>query len=142
MALSNDVIRDYRHTGPDDRSTLPVKGSSTIYEGAACSLASGVAHPLSASDTSDGFCGFAVKKADNGSGSDSAINVDLRQRGYVKLSVTGVSAVTHVTDAVYATDDGTFTLTSSGGLQIGKVDQWITGAYAWVYFEATKVRSI
>jgi hypothetical protein len=142
MALSTDKVREYMMTGPDDRNSLPVKASTTIPEGAAVSIASGLARNFNVSDTTDGFGGFAVKRADNGTGSDSDIRVEVKTRGYVKLSVAGVSGVGNVTDAVYASDNDTFTTASTSNVQIGKVDQWIVGAWCWVYFEALAVRSI
>ena len=53
-----------------------------------------------------------------------------------------MTGIANVTDAVYATDDDTFTLTATGGLQIGKVSRWISGTTCMVYFEAANLRSI
>jgi hypothetical protein len=39
-------------------------------------------------------------------------------------------------------DNDTATTSSTSNLQIGKVYQWITGTWCWVYFEATNLRSI
>jgi hypothetical protein len=140
--LSADAARSYELTGPYDFNDLPVKASTTIYEGSGVSLASGVARVLNVADTTDGFAGFADKRADNGSGADSDINVRVRSRGYVVLSVATASGVGNVNDAVYASDGNTFTLASTGNLQIGKVARWITSTYCLVYFEATALRSI
>jgi len=140
--LTADVSRQYELTGPYDFNDLPVKAATAIYEGSAVSLASGVARPLNVSDTTDGFAGFCDRRADNSLGNDSDINVRLRARGYIVLSVANASGVGNVNDAVYASDGATFTTASTGNLQIGKVARWITSTYCLVYFEAASLRSI
>lgn len=58
-------------------------------------------------------------------------------RGFVRrVTVTGASAVTDAGRSVYASDDGTFTLTRSASrpLPLGRVMRWISGTTCRVYF--------
>lgn len=137
--LSADKSRKFGISeGP--HNNLPVIASDIIYQGAAVGdNASGYFRPLVGGDV---FAGFAFAKADNSSGSAGDIDVELRTSGEVTLTVTGVSGVGDVTETVYATDDDTFTLTSSGASAIGKVIRWETSTTAVVYFEAGYKRSI
>lgn len=138
MALSADTSRKFGISeGP--HSYHPVKASSTIYEGAAVGSSSGLARPLNAGDS---FLGFAFAKADNGSGSNSTIDCELRTKGEVTLSVTSVASAGDIGSTVYASDDTTFTLTSSGNRAIGKIIRWVTGTTCVVYYEAVTIRSI
>jgi hypothetical protein len=139
--LTKDTPRVFENTGPIDFNDLPASNVA-IYEGSAVSIASGYARQLNTSDTTDGFAGFCEKACDNSAGSAGDKNVRVRSRGYVKLSVTNVSAVTNVSDAVYASDGNTFTTASTGNIQIGKVVRWISGTTCIVYFESLGVRSI
>lgn len=124
-----------------DFNDLPVIATDIIYEGAAVgeSSATGIFRPLVAGDN---FAGFAVKKADNSAGAASAINVKVQQKGRIELEVTGVTAVTDEGSTVYASDDNTFTLSSSSNSAIGKIIRWISGTKCIVAFEAVSVRSI
>jgi hypothetical protein len=135
--LADNKPRDYETGQFND---LPVVATDIIYEGAAVGEnGSGYFRPLVAADN---FAGFAVKKADNSAGIAGAINVKVQQKGRIQLSVTGVTAVTDEGSNVYATDDNTFTLTSSGASAIGKIIRWISGTSCIVAFEALSVRSI
>jgi hypothetical protein len=143
MALSANVIRNYRADVAPEFVDVPVKASTHIYAGEACTddSGNGVADTLTASES---FLGFAEFEADNTSGAVGAINVKLRVKGTLKdVSVTGASGRTDYGVAVYMSDDNTFTLTSSTTfVQIGKVERWITSTYCDVYFEAAVRRSI
>ena len=135
--LADNKPRAYE-TG--DFNDLPVIAADIIYEGAAVGEnASGYFRPLVANDD---FAGMAVKKADNASGAAGAVNVKVRQKGRITIDVTGVSAVTDEQSTVYASDDNTFTLTSSGNSTIGKIIRWISGTKCVVAFEAVSRRSI
>lgn len=140
--LSVDKFRVFENTGGHpDYNEIPMIATDIIYGGAAVgeSSSAGTARPLVGGDN---FLGFCDERADNSTGAASAINVKVKHRGVVKLSVTGVSSTAQVGDTVYASDDDTFTLTASGGSSIGKVKRWITGAICLVAFEATPVRSL
>lgn len=129
MELSADTPRVYELGTINE---LPVKASSIIYEGAAVGLASGYARGLVAGDD---FMGFAERQADNSSGSDGAINVRVISKGLVQLTISGV-AVTDVGQPVYASADGTFTLTQGTNSFIGNVYRYVTTNTAVVAFIA------
>ncbi|MEO8153568.1 MAG: hypothetical protein ABI605_10900 [Rhizobacter sp.] len=123
-----------------DNNALPMIAADIIYEGAAVGdNGAGLARPLVATDP---FLGFATRQADNSAGAASAVRVELKQRGEIELVVTGVASADDVGVTVYAADDDTFTLTSSGNTAIGKVVRWVTGTTCVVYFEGVQVRSI
>jgi hypothetical protein len=121
----------------------PVIAADISYEGAAVgeSSSDGTARPLSGGDT---FLGFCVRKVDNSSGSAGDKKVRVLLKGTVRLPVTGLDNNNDLGAAVYASDDDTFTLTSSSAFtQIGKVAAYEgTSGYGLVYFEAAMVRSI
>lgn len=123
-----------------EHQDLPVVATDIIYEGAAVGEnGSGYFRPLVAADP---FAGFAISTVDNSTGAAGAVNVRVRNRGRVILSVAGVTAVTDEGSTVYASDDDTFTLTSTSNTAIGKVVRYISGTSVEVYFEAASFRSI
>lgn len=130
MALSADVVQVYEIGG---MNTYPVKASSTIYKGAAVGLSSGYARGLVAGDA---FVGFADALADNSAtATDGYINVDVKSSGIIKLTITSV-AITDVGSPVYASADGTFTLTKGSNSFIGNVYRYVTTNTAMVAFLA------
>lgn len=136
--LAVDKVRAYEFSGEDLYNDLPVIAADIIYEGAAVGdNASGYFRPLVAGDP---FGGFASARADNAGGAAGAINVRVRAKGLAQLPVTGVSGVGQVGDAVYASDDDTFTTTSGGNSAIGKVHRFVSSGIAIVYFEAASLR--
>ena len=133
--LSADSARDYQ---VGEREDYPVVATDIIYEGAAVGEnASGYARPLVAADP---FLGFAVSKADNSTGSAGDVNVTVLTRGRVRLTVAGATAITaNDRPAGYASDDDTFTLTSTSNSLIGYVSRWIASTDCIVEFDALKV---
>jgi predicted lipid-binding transport protein (Tim44 family) len=123
-----------------DLNDLPMIAADIIYEGAAVGdNGAGLARPLVAQDP---FLGFAESKADNSAGAASAINVRVRSRGYVEIPVVGAASADDQGATVYASDDDTFTLTSTSNTSIGKVVRWVSGTTCVVYFEAVALRSL
>jgi len=123
-----------------DIQELPMIASDIIYEGSAVGdNASGLARPLVALDP---FLGFAERTADNSAGAASAKTVRVRTRGQVQLTVVGASSAADVSETVYASDDDTFTLTSTSNTAIGKVSRWVSGTTCIVAFEALPFRSL
>jgi len=122
---------------------LPVIANDIIYEGAAVgeSSTTGTFRPLVAGDS---FAGFATRKADNTAVGAAAgdVNVNVKQKGKIQLSVTGVTGVTDEGSTVYASDDNTFTLSSTSNSAIGKIIRYVTGTTVIVAFEAVTMRSI
>jgi hypothetical protein len=143
MALSKDTPRNYDPAIPPYFVDLPGKISTTFYEGAFVTDdgGGGEVDNLAASE---GFLGV-VEKGVITNATTSDINVRIRTQGIIKdLAVTGLDADTDYGVAVYASDNGTFTLTNTTtNVQIGKVIQYkgVSG-YGDVFFQGAGVRSI
>ena len=117
---------------------IPCVASDIVYEGAAVGLSSGYARPFT---DGDDFCGFAIAKTDNSSGSAGDKYVRVMQKGVVRLTVGGTLAVTDLNALVYATDDDTFSKTDSGSdTVIGRIARFISTTEAMVAFEAEALR--
>lgn len=144
MALSKDTPRNYDPAIPPYFIDVPAKVSTTVYEGAAVTDdgSGGECDGLLAA--SEGFLGF-VEKGVTSNATTSDVNVRIRSQGTImNLAVTGLDADTDLGVAVYATDNGTFTLTSSTTfVQIGKVFAYkgVSG-YGDVFFQGAHVRSV
>lgn len=139
MALSAQTPRAYGAGIQPTFTSLPMLSNVTVYEGSAVgeSGTTGTYRALVAADT---FVGFAHEGQVNASGGSSRVTV--RQKGIIRLTVATASGVTDNGVTVYASDDGTFTLASTGNSTVGKVVQWITSTTCDVYFEGAIVRSI
>lgn len=117
-----------------DMAEYPVIASDIIYEGAAVGEnASGYARPLAAADP---FLGFAQRTVDNSAGAAGAKTVVVKRKGVIKLPISGLAITANDRPKVYASDDDTFTLTSTSNTLIGTVLQWIETGYAFVEFNA------
>lgn len=128
MALSADTPRAYE-LGTVNK--VPVSASTLIYEGAAVGITSGYARGLVAGDD---FLGFARGRADNSAvATDGAIGCEVYSKGLIELTITGV-AVTDVGLPVYASADGTFTLTQGSNSYIGLVYRYVKANTAVVAF--------
>lgn len=112
----------------------PVIAADIIYEGAAVGEnGSGYARPLVAADP---FLGFNIETADNAAGSAGDIRVKVKTRGRIVLPISGLAITANDRPPVYASDDDTFTLTSSGNTRIGHVSRWVSTGIAVVEFDA------
>jgi hypothetical protein len=129
--------------GHPDYNEIPIIASDTVYAGAAVgeSSTSGTGRPLVGADN---FKGFAIEQCANEGGAASAKNIKLLAKGKVVLTVTGVDNANDEGSTVYASDDDTFTLTSSTGFtSIGKVERVIsTSGLALVRFAADYARDL
>lgn len=115
-----------------DINELQVIASDIIYEGAAVGdNASGYARPLVAGDK---FKGFAERKADNASGAAGAINVRVKAKGRIQLSISGL-VIGDLGKRVYASDDDTFTLTATNNSEIGFVYRFVSSGVGIVEFD-------
>lgn len=140
--LTANKFRVMELTGPHPQyNELPVAAAARIFGGAAVGevAATGIARPLVALDN---FMGFCDEEADNRTGAASAINVKVKEKGFAKLVVVGVVGPGDYDAPVYALDDDSFTLTSTGATQIGKVKRHISGTTCLVAFESTASRSV
>lgn len=127
--LAADKVRTYEL---GDYNDLPMVAADIIYEGAAVGIVAGSGHarPLVAGDAFAGFAGF---KADNSAGAAAALNVRIRRKGTIVLPIASLVA-TSVGASVYASDDDTFTLTSSGNTKIGTVVRFVSSGVGVVAF--------
>jgi hypothetical protein len=139
--MSTLAINKPRAFETGDFNDLPVIAADIIYEGAAVgeSSTTGTFRPLVAGDT---FAGFAVRQCDNSAGAASAKKVKVQQVGRAHLPITGVTGITDEGSTVYASDDDTFTLSSTGNSAIGKIIRHVTSTTCVVAFEAATRRSI
>jgi hypothetical protein len=127
-ALTKDTNRVYELGNINE---LPVAAGEVIYQGAAIGCdASGYAKTLEYGDT---FAGFSEENCDNAAGSDGAKNVRLRKRGSILLEISGIT-LADVNKVVYATDDNTFTLSSTNAVYIGKISRIDSSGLAVVDF--------
>lgn len=132
--LAVDVPRGF---SLGDLDEYPVIAADIIYEGAAVGEnASGYARPLVAADP---FLGFAMEQVDNAAGSAGDKRVRVLVRGAVTLPISGLAITANDHPPVYASDDNTFTLTSSGNTKIGWVRRWVSTGVAVVEFDAFAV---
>jgi hypothetical protein len=117
-----------------------ITASTKLWKFAATSNtgAAGTAGNLVATEN---FMGFASQTVDNSSGAASALSISLLVSGYIRLPITGVTGIGNFGASVYASDNGTFTLTASGNCLIGKIVQWVSGTLAWVKFNAEQERA-
>jgi len=120
---------------------IPMIAADIIYEGSAVGESSSLGHARP-HVSGDVFLGFAAAKADNSAGAAEAVNVRVRQQGTVKLAVVGVADTADIGASVYASDDDTFTLTSSTHTAIGKVVRHVSGTTCMVRFQALAVQSL
>jgi hypothetical protein len=101
-----------------DINEYPLAANAVVYEGAAIgNNGAGFARPLQAGDP---FLGFADRSANNTSGSAGAATVRTKFRGLIRLAVTGL-VQSSLGALVYASDDGTFTMTASTNTPVGRV---------------------
>lgn len=123
-----------------DLEEYPVVAADIIFEGAAVGEnGSGYARPLVAADP---FLGFAEAKADNAAGAAGDKRVEVRTRGRVTLTISGLAITANDRPIVYASDDDTFTLTATANSAIGRVSRWVSTGVAVVEFDALVARDL
>lgn len=132
MALSQDTPIKHELGGYIDYDVLTLM---TIYEGSMIGedAATGYVRALVAGDP---FLGHAIEAVDNSAGASGAERVRvLAGEGTYKLQVTltGI-AITNLGEAVYASDDGTITLTAGGNSYLGFVSRYVSANTCVVEF--------
>ena len=134
--LAADQPREY---GTADFDDYPVIASDIIYQGAAVGEnGSGYARPLVAADP---FLGFAEGTVDNSSGAAGAKTVRVLTRGVIKLPITSAAITLNDRQAVYASDDNTFTLTATSNTLIGYARRWVSTGIVLVEFDTLAVKA-
>jgi hypothetical protein len=127
--LAKDTPRAYEVGEFDD---VPAIAADIIYEGAAVGdNGSGYGRPLVAGDR---FRGFATQQCDNSDGAAGDLNIRVRKRGCIQLSISGL-VITDVGLPVYASDDNTFVLSPVGNTFIGTVLRFVSSGVGVVEFD-------
>lgn len=109
----------------------PVAASSKIYEGSMLGDSSGYVQALVAGNL---FRGHSLEYQDNSSGSAGDLTVEhLTGRYRLEVTISGV-AITDVGKPVYASDDGTYTLTAANNTLVGRIVRYVTTGTAVVEF--------
>lgn len=123
-----------------DLAELPVLTNVKIYEGALGGIDAGTGYvrPLTAGDAA---VGFAESPADNTGGASGAIRARFREHGKAVLAIANL-AITDIDKPVYASDDGTFTLTAGSNSYVGVVDRFISSGVGLVAFDFRRGRNI
>lgn len=122
-----------------DFNDLPLIANGTVYEGSMIGLTSGYARALTAGDDFQGHAFQAVQDTSNTSG---AKTVRVRAGRYrAQVTITSV-AVTDVGKAVYASDDGTYTLTAASNSCVGKVIRYVTTNTCIVEFQTRPTKTV
>lgn len=116
-----------------DLAELPVLTNVRIYQGSLGGIdaSTGYVRPLSAGDAA---VGFAESEADNTGGASGAIRCRFQDNGKAVLAISGL-AVTDIDKPVYASDDGTFTLTATSNSFVGVVDRFVSSGVGLVAFD-------
>jgi len=138
--LAADKARKFENVDQQIQNSLPVIAADIIYCGALVGdNGSGYARPLVAGDS---FWGICTDQCDNSAGAAGAKYVNVLSEFFIVVAVTGASAVTDVDSTVYASDDDTFTLSSTSNSTVGKVHRWVSGTTCVVHCQAVSQRSI
>ena len=135
-AATKDIPRVYGAGIEPIFNDYALEAGITAYEGAVVTL-DPTADTVGAFAADDDFVGFAITKAVEG----TQTHVKVRSRGLVRLTTDGTPSVG---DAVYATDNTTFTQTVGTNLRVGTVHRVVdaTAKTVMVYFEAESLRSV
>ena len=131
MALSADVQLPVLK---GDFADQPVLASMTIYEGAVVSItAAGYAKGYAGTDTV--FAGICDSKADNSLGSSADIKVKIRRDEHIRRVTLASVAIGDAGNAVYASDDATFTQTKGSNLRVGRIHAYIAANTCYIKVE-------
>lgn len=135
MAATKDIMF-VREVG--DINQFNMAAGAVIYKGTAVGFTgSNTARALVAADK---FLGFAEDGRDNTGGAAGDKTVRVISKGMVILTVATLAATTAPGTSVYASDDNTYTLVSTGNSLVGKVHRVEAGATkAVVAFDASLV---
>jgi hypothetical protein len=135
-AATKDIPRVFGAGVEPVFSDYALESGITAYEGAVVTLDPTV-DTVGEFAATDDFVGFAITKAVEG----TQTHVKVRSRGLVRLTTDGTPSVG---DAVYASDDSTFSQTSTSNLLVGTVHRVVdaTAKTVMVYFEAESLRSV
>ena len=128
-ALTNDTNRVFEVN--NDSNAVALAAGTKVFQGSLIGkTATGYGRALEAGDTT---MGFAKDNVDNTDGTDGEKIVEVKSMGKVSLFISGLT-IADVGKDVYASDDNTFTLTSTNNSKVGKIIRFEKSDYAIVYF--------
>nr|DAS71312.1 MAG TPA: hypothetical protein [Caudoviricetes sp.] len=128
-ALTNDTNRVFEVN--NDSNAVALAAGTKVFQGSLIGkTATGYGRALEAGDTA---MGFAKDNVDNTDGTDGEKIVEVKSMGKVSLFISGLT-IADIGKDVYASDDNTFTLTSTGNSKVGKIVRFEKSDYAIVYF--------
>jgi len=133
--MAADAIRPFEIGAINE---IPVIASDIIYGHAAVGVVDGTGHarPLVGGDRFVGFCELRV---DNSAGAAAAKRVRVVESGKIQLPVTG-AVITDVGQAVYASDDDSFTFNPVGASFVGFVHRFVSAGVVIVKFDTNAFR--
>lgn len=127
--LTNDTNRVFEVN--NDSNAVALAAGTKVFQGSLIGkTATGYGRALEAGDTA---MGFAKDNVDNTDGTDGEKIVEVKSMGKVSLFISGLT-IADVGKDVYASDDNTFTLTSTNNSKVGKIIRFEKSDYAIVYF--------
>jgi len=131
-ALTEDRKTEYQE---GELLSLPVAASAAIYAGAmVCINTDGYACP--AADTAGyRFVGVSTEAADNSSGADGDLNVEVRTKGVFKFATLS-SAQAKVGQVMYVSNDQTFRHQSANRVTCGRLVQYDSATVGWIQIDA------
>lgn len=110
---------------------IPLVSGAKVYEGSAVGLADGYGKALVYGST---FAGHAIRGADNTDGVSGDLSVKVRNGQYrLQVTLTGV-AQSNLGAIVYMTYDGTYTLSSSTAVKVGRMVRYVAANTCVVEF--------
>ncbi|MDO5385938.1 MAG: hypothetical protein Q4F75_01540 [Pseudomonadota bacterium] len=128
-ALTNDTNRVFEVN--NDSNAVALAAGTKVFQGSLIGkTATGYGRALEAGDTA---MGFAKDNVDNTDGTDGEKIVEVKSMGKVSLFISGLT-IADIGKDVYASDDNTFTLTSTDNSKVGKIIRFEKSDYAIVYF--------
>lgn len=146
--LTRKKPRKFRRGEPASSLPCPSSASTTLYQGAAVELSSGLLQNATGAGTT--FAGFLDENATGDGTSDGTNVAKVVRKGEVLLTCAHATtfALSDEGAAVYLTDGDTFTTVSTSAQQIGKISEippaavGAASAQVWVTFEGKAERSI
>ncbi len=128
-ALTNDTNRVFEVN--NDSNAVALAAGTKVFQGSLIGkTTTGYGRALEAGDTA---MGFAKDNVDNTDGTDGEKIVEVKSMGKVSLFISGLT-IADIGKDVYASDDNTFTLTSTDNSKVGKIIRFEKSDYAIVYF--------
>lgn len=115
-----------------DFNMIPLASGAHVFQDSAIGVASGYAAQIV---NSTAFAGHAVEEVDNSAGGNGAKSVKVRNGRYRKeVTLSGV-AQTDLGAAVYMTYGGTYTLSDSSSVKVGRMVRYVTTDTCVVEFD-------